>query len=167
MPFANGAPTPSGKVEFYSRRMEALGQPPLPTWIPLREGPANAELLRRYPLQCIVPPNRFFLNSSFSQSELRRQRQRAPTVMVSPADASARGIGSGDQVRVFNDRGSAVFTVVVTDDTRSGVVVVEGIWWHRFHPGGRGVNVLTSDREADLGGGPALHSNLVEMERQG
>ena len=165
MPFANGAPTPSGKVEFYSRRMEALGQPPLPTWIPLREGPGNAELLRRYPLQCIVPPNRFFLNSSFSQSELLRQRQRMPSVMVSPADASVRGIGGGDQVRVFNDRGSALFTATVTDDTRPGVVVAEGIWWHRFHPGGRGVNVLTSDRVADLGGGPALHSNLVEVER--
>jgi anaerobic selenocysteine-containing dehydrogenase len=47
------------------------------------------------------------------------------------------------------------------------VVVAEGIWWHRFHPGGRGVNVLTSDRTADLGGGPALHSNLVEVERAG
>ena len=49
--------------------------------------------------------------------------------------------------------------------SRSGVAVIEGIWWHRFQAGGRGVNVLTSDREADLGGGPALHSNLVEIER--
>jgi anaerobic selenocysteine-containing dehydrogenase len=40
---------------------------------------------------------------------------------------------------------------------------VEGIWWHRFHPGGRGVNVLTSDRVTDMGGGPAFHSNLVEV----
>jgi hypothetical protein len=27
------------------------------------------------------------------------------------------------------------------------------------------VNVLTSDRVADLGGGPAFHSNLVEIVR--
>jgi anaerobic selenocysteine-containing dehydrogenase len=45
------------------------------------------------------------------------------------------------------------------------VAVIEGIWWHRFHPGGRGVNVLTSDRTADMGGGPAFHSNLVEVAR--
>jgi anaerobic selenocysteine-containing dehydrogenase len=51
----------------------------------------------------------------------------------------------------------------VTDATRSGVAVIEGIWWHRFHPGGRGVNVLTDDRLTDMGGGPALHSNLVEV----
>jgi anaerobic selenocysteine-containing dehydrogenase len=167
LPFANGAPTASGKVEFYSRSMEALGQPALPTWMPLREGPENAELASRYPLQCLVPPNRFFLNSSFSQSEPLRRRQGTPTVMISPADAASRGIEDGAPVRVFNDRGTALFTAVVTDDTRSGVVVAEGIWWHRFHPGGRGVNVLTSDRTADLGGGPALHSNLVEVERAG
>jgi len=27
------------------------------------------------------------------------------------------------------------------------------------------VNVLTSDRVTDLGGGPAFHSNLVEISR--
>ncbi len=165
MPFAHGAPTPSGRVEFYSKTLETLGHPPLPTFAPLVEGPANAELVRRYPLQCIVPPNRFFLNSSFSQSELLRARQKTATVLVAPADAAARAIRSGERVRVYNDRGSAIFTAEVTDDTRAGVAVIEGIWWHRFQVGGRGVNVLTSDRVADMGGGPALHSNLVEIER--
>lgn len=165
MPFAAGAPTPSGKVEFYSETLAALGFPALPAYTPLREGPANAELARRYPLQCIVPPNRFFLNSSFSQSDLLRARQKSPTVFLAPADAAARGIAGGERVRVYNERGSALFSAVVTEDTRPGVAVIEGIWWHRFQPGGRNVNVLTSDRAADLGGGPALHSNLVEIER--
>src|SRR6266478_1168707 len=167
LPFANGAPTPSGKVEFLSETMAREGLPALPTYVPLVEGPEHAALLERYPLQCIVPPNRFFLNSSFSQSELLRARQKRPSVFVAPADAGARGIADGDPVRVYNDRGSAVFTAEVTDDTRTGVAVIEGIWWHRFQRGGRGVNVLTSDRVSDLGGGPALHSNLVEIERVG
>lgn len=166
-PFADGAPTPSGRVEFYSEGLARQGHPPLPTWTPLREGPDNRELAARYPLQCLVPPNRFFLNSSFSQSERLRRRQGPPRVLLAPEDARARGIGDGDAVRVFNDRGAARFTAEVTDRTRPGVVVVEGIWWHRFHPGGRGVNVLTSDRETDLGGGPALHSNLVEVAPAG
>lgn len=55
--------------------------------------------------------------------------------------------------------------MVLTEDTRPGVAVTEGIWWHKFSPDGRGVNVLTSDRVTDLGGGPALHSNLVEVAR--
>jgi len=165
LPFADGAPTPSGKVEFYSETLARQGHPPLPTWQPLAEGPDNHELARVYPLQCIVPPNRFFLNSSFSQSELLRRRQKTPMVLIAAEDAAARGIGDGDDVRVFNARGSARFTARVTDATRPGVVVIEGIWWHRFHPGGRGVNVLTSDRVTDLGGGPAFHSNLVQIQR--
>ena len=165
LPFADGAPTPSGKVELFAPRLVDRGLPALPTWTPLAEGPANAALSARYPLQCIVPPNRFFLNSSFSQSALLRTRQQEPRVMMSAEDAAARGLADGDRARVFNDRGSALFGVRVTDATQPGVVVVEGIWWHRFHPGDRNVNVLTSDRVADMGGGPALHSNLVEVER--
>jgi anaerobic selenocysteine-containing dehydrogenase len=165
LPFAAGAPTRSGKVEFYSAGLAARGLPALPTYMPLAEGPDNTELGARYPLQCIVPPNRFFLNSSFSQSERLRRRQGAPTVMLAPADAAARGIADGDRVRVESARGTAEFTARVTDATRAGVAVIEGIWWHRFHPGGRGVNFLTDDRTTDMGGGPALHSNMVEVAR--
>ncbi len=165
LPFANGAPTESGRVEFYSEKLAERGLPALPTWTPLREGPAENGVSGPYPLQCIVPPNRFFLNSSFSQSELLRRRQGAPTVMLAPADAAARGIADGDGVRVESARGAAWFTARVTDATRPGVAVIEGIWWHRFHPGGHGVNFLTDDRTTDMGGGPALHSNMVEVTR--
>ena len=133
--------------------------------MPLSEGPGNRGLTARFPLQCIVPPNRFFLNSSFSQSERLRRRQGVPIAMLAATDAAARGIGDGDSVRVESPRGAARFTARITDATRPGVVVIEGIWWHRFHPGGENVNVLTSDRLTDLGGGPALHSNLVEVTR--
>ncbi len=164
-PFAHGAPTPSGKVEFVSESLAREGLPTLPTYVPLVEGPEHAELRRRYPLQCIVPPNRFFLNSSFSQSELLRRRQRGPAVLLNPADAADRSIRSGDAVLVRSARGQARFTAEVTEDTRAGVAVVEGIWWSKHQPGGSSVNALTDDRTADMGGGPALHSNLVQIER--
>jgi anaerobic selenocysteine-containing dehydrogenase len=165
LPFADGAPTPSGKVEFLSETLAREGLPALPTYVPLVEGPEHAALLERYPLQCIVPPNRFFLNSSFSQSERSRRRQRGPAVLLHPADAGARAIGGGDPVVVRSARGQARFTAELTEDTRPGVVVVEGIWWSKHQPGGRGVNALTDDRTTDMGGGPALHSNLVQVER--
>jgi anaerobic selenocysteine-containing dehydrogenase len=165
LPFADGAPTPSGKVEFVSETLADQGLPPLPTWVPLVEGPDNAEMARRYPLQCLVPPNRFFLNSSFSQSERMRRLQRHPSVMLNPADAAARGISGGDAVLVRSARGEAQFVAELTEDTRPGVAVVEGIWWSKHQTGGRGVNALTDDRTADMGGGPALHSNLVQVAR--
>ncbi len=86
-------------------------------------------------------------------------------MLVAPADAARRAIGDGDEVRVFNGRGEARFRARITEDTRPGVIVIEGLWWHRFQPGSRNVNVLTSDRVVDMGGGPAFHSNLVEIER--
>jgi anaerobic selenocysteine-containing dehydrogenase len=165
LPFADGAPTPSGKVEFYSEQLMRAGLPPLPTHVPLAEGPDQRGLVGQYPLQCLVPPNRFFLNSSFSQSERLRRRQQEAAVLLAPADATRRAIDDGDEVRVFNGRGEARFRARVTDDTRPGVVVIEGLWWHRFQPGGWNVNALTSDRVVDMGGGPAFHSNLVEIEK--
>ena len=38
LPFADGAPTPSGKVEFLSETMARAGLPTLPTYTPLVEG---------------------------------------------------------------------------------------------------------------------------------
>ena len=165
LPFAHGAPTPSGKVEFVSSAFAGAGLPSLPTWTPLVEGPENEAVSRRYPLQCIVPPNRFFLNSSFSQSEMLRRRQHGPSVFLHPEDARERGIVEGDSVEVRSARGAACFTATVTEDTRPGVAVIEGIWWSKHQTGARGVNVITDDREADVGGGPALHSNLVQVAR--
>jgi anaerobic selenocysteine-containing dehydrogenase len=164
-PFADGAPTPSGRVEFYSETLRRQGLPALPTYVPLRESRDNPAVGSRYPLRCHVPPNRFFLNSSFSQSALLRARQGGPTVAVHPEDAARRGIDAGDLVAVFNHRGRALFTALLSEDTQPGQVVVEGIWWHKFMPGGRGVNVLTSDALADMGGGPAFHSTMVEIAR--
>jgi anaerobic selenocysteine-containing dehydrogenase len=163
LPFADGAPTPSGRVEFYSDTLLGQGLPPLPTYVPLRESRDNPAIGTRFPLRCHVPPNRFFLNSSFSQSSLLRARQGGPTVAIHPDDAAGRRIVSGDLVALANDRGRARFTAVLSDDTPPGQVVVEGIWWHKFMPGGRGVNVLTSDGLADMGGGPAFHSTMVEV----
>jgi anaerobic selenocysteine-containing dehydrogenase len=165
LPFADGAPTPSGKVELVSEAMARAGLPALPTWTPLVEGPENDALARRYPIQCIVPPNRFFLNSSFSQSERLRRRQGGASVLLNPRDAVPRGIAEGDRVRVESPRGESEFTARITDDTRVGVAVIEGIWWAKHQPGQRGVNCLTDDRTADMGGGPALHSNLVQVTR--
>ena len=165
LPFADGAPTPSGKVEFVSESMAREGLPFLPTWVPLVEGPENEVLARRFPLQCIVPPNRFFLNSSFSQSDMLRRRQRGPSVFLHPEDARPRGIADGDTVVVRSARGEARFAATLTDDTRPGLAVIEGIWWSKHQAGGRGVNAITDDRLADMGRGPALHSNLVQVAR--
>jgi len=162
-PFADGAPTPSGKVELVSAALAAQGLPALPTYVPLREGPEDGDRARRFPLQCIVPPNRFFLNSSFSQSGKMRRRQGRPAVLLHPEDAARRGIADGARVLAESARGAAEFQAVLSEDTRAGVAVIEGIWWAKHQARGRGVNSLTDDREADMGGGAVFHSNMIEV----
>ena len=45
------------------------------------------------------------------------------------------------------------------------MVVAWGIWWHRFAPGGRNVNAVTSQALTDLGRGPTFYDCLVELRR--
>ena len=107
-PFAAGNfPTPSGKCEFYSEALQRIGVDPLPDYVPPNEGPtSNPDLARRFPLAMISPPARNFLNSSFVNVASLRPIEGEPTLEIHPADASARGIVTGQTVRVFNDRGA-------------------------------------------------------------
>ena len=94
--------------------------------------------------------------------------------MLNPYDAKARGIESGNLVRVFNDRGACLCSAILDDDIRPGVAQLStGAW---FDPevikGANGLckhgnpNVLTMDKGTSrLAQGPIAHSCLVEIER--
>jgi len=166
-PFAGGFFTPSGKLEFYSERMAQLGLDPLPGYRACTESPENAALHAQYPLQLLVPPSVHFLNSGFGAVEEQRRRMGRPSVKIHPADAARRGIASGDAVRIWNDRGECRYYAEVTEDTREGVVVAEGLWWAKHTPGGHSANSLVSTRLTDLGGGSTFHCNLVEVAKAG
>ena len=102
-PFANGAfPTPTGRCEFASNRLAARGLDPLPNHLPNFETVgSNAE----FPLAMISPPARNFLNSSFVNVKSLRDIEGEPLLEIHADDAAARGIESGQVVRVFNQRG--------------------------------------------------------------
>lgn len=164
-PFADGFFTPSGKLEFYSERMKQQGLDPLPHYRACSESPENHALHQRYPLQLLAPPSVHFLNSSFGVVDEQRRRMGSPSVKINPADASRRGIQAGDLVRLFNDRGECRYAADVTEDTRQGVVVAEGLWWPKHTPDGRSVNALVSTRLTDLGAGSTFQCNLVEVAK--
>jgi anaerobic selenocysteine-containing dehydrogenase len=169
--FADGRfPTPSGKVEFYCERMAADGHDPLPTYYPPVEGldAPDAEGLRaRFPLALVTPPAHHFLNSTFANLPDSLRHERRPSVEMHPADAAARGIVSGDLVRVFNDRGEGQLYAEVVDSVLPGVAVGTGVWWPKLSPGGTNLNATTPDRLADMGGGATFFSNLVQVEKVG
>jgi anaerobic selenocysteine-containing dehydrogenase len=165
-PFANGNfPTRSGKCEFWSEALAAQGDDPLPAYVAPRESAAsNPALAARYPLGFISPPARNFLNSSFSHLPAFLAEEKTPHLDIHPDDARARGIATGDPVRIFNDRGSLLATARVTERARPGVVVAPSVWWRRLAPGGENANAVTSQALTDLGRAATFYDCLVEVQ---
>ncbi len=82
------------------------------------------------------------------------------------SDAGARGICEGDKVEIFNDRGALPDESRVSHGPSSaGVVVASRLNWNKLSPGGNNVNLLTSQRLTDFGGGPTFYSTLVEVRK--
>jgi anaerobic selenocysteine-containing dehydrogenase len=70
-------------------------------------------------------------------------------------------------VRVFNDRGGCFLTAEVSGNVGEGVVRAPSVRWAKRSAMGSGINVLTSDRLTDIGGGPTFYSCLVQVEKCG
>jgi anaerobic selenocysteine-containing dehydrogenase len=166
-PFARGNfPTPSGRCEFFSARLQQQGFDPLPVHHPPRESVATApELAKRYPLAFISPPARNFLNSSFANVGVLKTLETAQRLELHPDDAAARGIADGDAVHVYNDRGEFTATARLTANVRRGLCVGLGIWWHKDTMSGRNINAVTSQALADFGAGPTFYDCLVEVAK--
>jgi anaerobic selenocysteine-containing dehydrogenase len=161
-PFARGGfPTPSGRCTFFNAGLAAMGLDGLPDHLPNFETLGSSE---RYPLAMISPPARNFLNSSFVNVKSLRDIEGEPVLELHAADASARGIQSGQVVRVFNDRGEYFCKAVVSKRARPGVVNGLGIWSRKLGLAGTNVNQLTSQHLTDLGRGPVFYDCLVEVE---
>ncbi|MGH6639448.1 MAG: molybdopterin-containing oxidoreductase family protein, partial [Polaromonas sp.] len=160
-PFAQGAfPTPSGRCEFFSARLAALGLDGLPDHVPNYETPGSSS---EFPLAMISPPARNFLNSSFVNVKSLRDIEAEPVLEMHAEDAAARGITSGAIVKVFNPRGEYRVKAEVSARARPGVVNGLGIWWRKLGLDGTNVNQLTSQHLTDLGRGPVFYDCLVEV----
>jgi anaerobic selenocysteine-containing dehydrogenase len=155
--FPGKLPTPSGKIELYSKKMEEAGHPPLPTYIPLvNDGD--------FPFLFVPAPNHNFLNSTFSNNKKHVTLEKEPKLHMNRIDASSAGIEDGAKVRVWNNRGECVLKVSVGDNVLQGVVVSQGLWADTEGTK-QTVNSLTPDRVADMGNGATFFSGRVNVEK--
>ena len=158
LPFANGAfGTASGKCEFRAGTLEYT--PPVES----RYG--GTALSARYPLELISPKNDDSMNSTFGYRP--DTDQQTSVLEIHAQDAASRAIATGDQVRVFNDRGSCLLMARVGTSVPSGVVCAPSTRWLKKSPVFRNVNALTSEKLTDKGGGPTFYSCLVQVEKSG
>jgi anaerobic selenocysteine-containing dehydrogenase len=163
-PFADGGfPTPSGKVELHSEALAAAGHDAIVDYVPPHEA-GDAELERRLPLVLLATAARFFTNSQFAASDWHVGKMGPPRVHLHPSDAQARGLRTGDPIRIFNDRGEFFADALVDDAARPGVAFTYKHYWPKRSVAGTSVNATTPERDTDAGGGPSFHDNRVEVE---
>ena len=177
-PQAKALKTPSGLIEIFSSTIEGFGYddcPGHPTWMEPSEW-LGADTATKYPIHLMSNQPKSRLHSqldsgSYSRSEKVRERE---VVTLNPDDAEARGIKTGDIVRLFNQRGSCLAAAKLSSDMRARVAQLPtGAWYDPIEPGVIGSlckhgnpNVLTPDiGTSKLGQGPSAHSCLVQIER--
>ncbi|MEM2910080.1 MAG: molybdopterin-dependent oxidoreductase [Nitrososphaerota archaeon] len=143
-------PTPTGKIEFKSVRLEKWAdlenygvkfkeeRPPIPHWIPY--GKAYEERLfhpraKKYPL--ILQSNHVRWRHHVQCDDVTWLREiptckiRGPDgylyepLWINPIDAAKRGIKHGDIVRVYNDRGAVLCAAYVTERVNPGHVYAD------------------------------------------
>ncbi|HEY7485145.1 MAG TPA: molybdopterin-dependent oxidoreductase [Streptosporangiaceae bacterium] len=165
LPYAEGFPTPSGRLEFVSARAERDGLGALPDYVRPAEV-ADAARAERYPLAMISAASHHFLNSMFANNPELRRRAGAPRIVLHPSDAAVRDLTDGAAVRVSNDRGGFDGVVEVSDRVRPGVVATTKGYWVKF-TGGANANATVDERDSDMGGGAVYHDTRVEVSPLG
>ena len=113
-----------------------------------------------YPLALISPALATQISSTFGQL-----RTAPGQLEMSAADAAARGIKTGDNVRIWNARGEFRCTAKITADLREGVCLLPKGLWHKHMQTGRTANAVIPEGFADLGGQIAWNDARVQVAR--
>jgi anaerobic selenocysteine-containing dehydrogenase len=157
LPFA----TPSGKFEFRSAYLEALGYAALPRYSPPYHLRERSE---RYPFTLITGARkRGFLHSRYRNIPRLRRLHEGPAVEIHPRDAAALGITEGEQVRVRSSLATIVLPakILASEDILSGLIQIPHGW-----EGEQNVNRLSFDEVVDpISGFPHLTSIPVALEK--
>ncbi|AHL22226.1 molybdopterin-dependent oxidoreductase [Thermococcus nautili] len=143
--------TPSGKIEFFSRRAVERGLSPFPQY---------RKFKGKYPLRLLTPTYRMTITSQYHNT----YGMIDPNLYINPVDAEERGIEDGETVEVFNDYGRIKTLAKLSDDVPRGVVLLYKAFWVRLL--GWNANFLTTDETVeDYGNGSAYHSTWVEVRK--
>jgi anaerobic selenocysteine-containing dehydrogenase len=175
--FLNGFGHPDGKYRFKpewvggfapNRPPKVMGKafgpydrlPQFPDHVDLIEV-ADAE----HPFRLATSPARNFLNSSFTETPVSKEKEIRPSLLIHPEDAAALGIAEDALVEVGNRRGEVVLHAKLFDGLKRGVVIAEGIWPNGAHERGEGINVLTGADAPAPYSGAAVHDSKVWVRK--
>jgi len=150
----SGFKTPTGKLELYSTRLEAMGYEPLPYYEEPPESPVSTpEVAADFPL-VLTTGGRIpvFFNSEHRQLPLCRKGHPEPLAEIHPDTAAKYGIEDGEWMWIESRRGKIQQKAKVTDKIDPRVIHCEHGWWFpERHTVDKGIwesnaNVLTNNR---------------------
>jgi anaerobic selenocysteine-containing dehydrogenase len=131
----------------------------------LPEFPDHVDLIEvadeKHPFRLATSPARNFLNSSFTETPVSKEKEIRPQLLIHSADAATLGLADGDRAEIGNERGEVVLHAKLFDGLKRGVVIAEGIWPNSAHERGEGINVLTGADAPAPYSGAAVHDNKV------
>jgi DmsA/YnfE family anaerobic dimethyl sulfoxide reductase A subunit len=176
-PQKNRLPTPSGKIEIYSERLAKIAATwelppgdvisPLPQYVTTWESHLDP-IAAKYPLQLYGFHGHGRTHSTYHNVKWLRELH-PDMLLINPVDAAKRDLKTGDQVRVFNDRGTVLLAARVSPRIMPGVIAFpQGAWYKpnsaSIDEGGC-INTLTSQRPSALAKANPQHTNLVQVAK--
>ncbi len=175
-PVKNALTTPSGKIEIFSKIVSEFGYDDCPghtVWREPYEWLGSDEQSHRFHLISNQPSAK--LHSQIDHGSVSRASKvnGREALHIHPVDAEALGLNDGTLVRVYNDRGACLGTVVTDTAMRMNVVQMStGSWFDPLDPADPyslckhgNPNVLTRDKgTSQLGQGPSAHTCMVSIE---
>lgn len=166
--------TESGKIVLGSAKLAQLGYadcPAHPAWIEPAEWLGKARDASEMHLISHQPEGRLHSQLEAGSSSLAQKRNGREQARLNPQDAAALGIGDGDTLRLWNDRGACLATAKLTETVcRDVIVLPTGAWFTPVGNSGLDIsgnpNVLTLDiGTSQFGQGCSAHTCLVRVER--
>ena len=175
-PVKNALSTPSGKIEIFSKTVSDFGYDDCPghtVWREPYEWLGGSDQSHPFHLISNQPPAK--LHSQIDHGSVSRASKvnGREALRIHPLDAQICGVKGGDLVRVYNNRGACLGTVVTDTTLRRNVVQMStGSWFDPLDPSDPyslckhgNPNVLTRDKgTSKLGQGPSAHTCLVSVE---
>lgn len=159
-----GFPTPTGKVELWSKVLEKYGLDPLPVYKEPEESPVSRpDLALEYPL-VLMTGDRIpvFTHSKHRELLWVREIMPNPQANINPEDAKKRGIKEGDLVSVESPHGKIKVKAHLTYMLPEGLVDMPHGW--AAVPESN-ANDLTPRLFDPISGFPSFKTGLCEIKR--
>ena len=160
--------TPSTRIELYYEYLLDQGHQ-FPVYEDANEAFEKNPLKDTYPLYFMQGKSRYRIHAYYSASPWF-QEDFGPYVNIFPSDAEARGIQTGDDVKVYNGRGSFVCKAHVNPSLQPGVLFMAETTYTKYYQEGFLQNVTNSARNErcyEMFHGPQIPYNdtLVQIEK--